>query len=86
MDQLVIPLPNLARNKHFDFKHTFSSGEHIFMKNFLTKIFSKKSNFTSLFKQAVHLFNKSYIDFAGSNNPKGENNESNGAKEEIIFL
>ena len=53
------------------------------MKNTLTRTFLKKTNFTSLFKQTVHPFNKSYIDFSGSNNPKGENHEGNRAKEEI---
>ena len=42
--------------------------------------FLKKTNFTSLFKQTVHPFNKSYIDFSGPNNPQGENHESNCAK------
>ena len=44
--------------------------------------FIKKTNFTSLFKQTVHPFSKSYIDFSGPNNPKTENHESNRAKEE----
>ena len=52
------------------------------MKNTMIRTFLKKINFTSLFKQTVHPFNKSYIDFSGSNNPKGENHESNCAKED----
>ena len=44
--------------------------------------FFKKDKFHNLFKQTVHPFNKSSIDFSGSNNPKGENHESNRAKEE----
>ena len=52
------------------------------MKNTLIRTFLKKTNFTGLFKQTVHPFNKSYIDFLGSNNSKGGNHESNRAKEE----
>ena len=54
------------------------------MKNILTRTFlkSKKTNFTSLFKQTVRPFKKYSSNFSGSNNPKGENHESNRAKEE----
>ena len=44
--------------------------------------FLRKTNFTSLFKLTVHPFNKSSIDFSDSNNPTGENHESNRAKDE----
>ena len=62
--------------------NTFSAEKYFFMKSILTRTFLKKTNYTSLFKQTVHPFNKSYIDFSGSNNPKGENHENNRAKEE----
>ena len=62
--------------------NTFSAEECFLVKNTLIRTFLKKTNFTSLFKQTVHPFNKSYIDFLGSNNPKGGNHESNRAKEE----
>ena len=37
----------------------FSAEKYFFMKNALTRTFLKKINFTSLFKQTVHPFNKS---------------------------
>ena len=60
----------------------FSAEKYFFKKNILTRTFLKKTNFTSLFKQTVHPFSKSSIDFSGSNNPTGEYHESNRAKEE----
>ena len=62
--------------------NTFSAEKYFFMKNIMTRTFLEKTNFTSLFKQTVHPFNKSSIDFSGSNNPTGENHEGNRAKEE----
>ena len=59
-----------------------SAEKYFFMKNILTRTFLKKTNFTSLFKQTIHSFNKSYIDFSGCNNPKGQNHESIRAAEE----
>ena len=60
----------------------FSAEKYFFKKNILTRTFLKKTNFTSLSKQAVHPFSKSSIDFSGCNTPTGENHESNLAKEE----
>ena len=56
------------------------------MKNILIITFLKKTDFTSLFKRTVHPLNKSYIDLSGSNNPKGENHESNRAKTETFYI
>ena len=56
------------------------------MKNILIITFLKKTDFTSLFKQTVHPLNKSYIDLSGSNNPIGENHESNRAKTERFYM
>ena len=68
--------------------NTFSAEKYFFMKNILARTFLKKTSFTSLFKQIVHPSSTSYIDFSGSNNPIGENHESNrrGEKTSIKIL
>ena len=66
--------------KKLEAKYVFRRKINFFMKNHF-RTFFKKSRLASFFKQTVHPFNKSYIDFSGSNNPKGENHESNRAKE-----
>ena len=59
------------------------AGKYFFMKNILIITFLKKTDFTSLFKATVHhSSNKCYIHLSGSNNPIGENHESNRAKTE----
>ena len=60
--------------------NAFSAEKYYFIKNIMTKIFLKKTNLSSLFKQRVHPFIKFYKDFSGSNNPIGENHERNRAK------
>ena len=39
--------------------NTFSAEKYFFMENIMTRTFLEKANFTSLFKQTVHPFNKS---------------------------
>ena len=56
------------------------------MKKILIITFLKRTGFTSFFKWTVHPLSKSYIDLSGSNNPIGENHESNCTKWERFYI